>query len=610
MGRHISEGAEMAIARSIVVGVCVLGLFVGCGDSGGGPGVTVVGADAGPDLTGGADAPAVDGADSPDAPGETTGPDGAVGDAAPDGAVSDAAPDSAPGDAVAGDAGDDVSPADGAADAEVAVDTEPDAVVVPCEAGCPDGATCVAGACVCDAGLSLCPDGCVDLATDASNCKACGVAAAPEQCNGADDDCDTKIDETFIDDVTGLLYLDNACGGCGTNCQQIFDVPHAYGVCDVSSGAAQCLMICCTASETSGPCNGYDWVDTNGDPANGCETAIIDQCGVHGDCPDGQFCDAGTCTPNDVGGPCDTDANCKGKDVCVGGLCGCTGEEYASTNVPPNVLIVLDRSGSMNESLGGGQTKWTTAKAAIAQLTAAFEEQARFGLMLYPGTNQKGNQGQSCGAGVVFVHPALDNASTVTSFLSGAGTTSYGTPTAEALKALVTHPDIADATRANVVVLITDGQSSCANPVPQVTALLGKTPSVRTFVIGFGSGVDAGELNDMAEAGDTALPGNTKYYKAGDAVSLGTALTSIAGSVLGCTFALAKQPPSLDGLSAYLDGTLTPRDPSKSNGWEYDAGQTQVTFYGAACDSLKSGEVEKLVFIYGCDDGNVIGGGG
>ena len=33
-------------------------------------------------------------------------------------------------------------------------------------------------------------------------------------------------------------------------------------------------------------------------------------------------------------------------------------------------------------------------------------------------------------------------------------------------------------------------------------------------------------------------------------------------------------------------------------------------FYGAACDSLKSGEVEKLVFIYGCDDGNVIGGGG
>jgi hypothetical protein len=591
----------MVRTRFVGVVVCCLVLVAACGDGAGGPGVINVGGDTGqPDLQGGADGGDADVTTADNL--EAGGPDGASDTSGAD----DTAALDAPGSDVATDAPD----LDTAApDAEVAQTAGPDAAVIPCDSGCPAGASCVGGLCACEAGLVLCPGGCVDLALDQANCHACGVAAAGEQCNGADDDCDGQTDENFRDDETGLFFLDNACGGCGTNCQEIYDVSHGYGVCDVSSGEATCLMVCCDVGQTSGSCDGYQWVDTNGDPANGCETAVIADCGVHGDCPDGQFCDAGTCKPNDVGGPCESDANCEGGDICVGGLCGCTGEQYASTNVPPNVLIVLDRSGSMNDSQGGGQSKWTIAKSAIGQLTASFEEQVRFGLMLYPGTNQTGNKGSNCGAGVVFIHPELSNASAVTSFLGGAGTTSYGTPTAEALKALATHPDIADPTRANVVVLITDGQSSCANPVPAVTALLAKTPSVRTFVIGFGSGVDAGELNAMAKAGGTALPGNTSYYQAGSAGSLGQALTSIAGSVLGCTFALEKAPPSLDALHAYLDGVESGRDTSQTNGWDYDSGQAQVTFYGAACESLKSGDVKKLVFIYGCDDGNVIGGG-
>jgi hypothetical protein len=73
--------------------------------------------------------------------------------------------------------------------------------------------------------------------------------------------------------------------------------------------------------------------------------------------------------------------------------------------VAPNILVVLDRSDSMNEPLGTS-TKWDAAKGALAELAGKYGQGARLGLALYPGTDLSCATGANCEAGAVFVEPA------------------------------------------------------------------------------------------------------------------------------------------------------------------------------------------------------------
>jgi hypothetical protein len=137
--------------------------------------------------------------------------------------------------------------------------------------------------------------------------------------------------------------------------------------------------------------------------------------------------------------------------------------------------------------------------------------------------------------------------------------------------------------------------------VPVVEALAGQTPPVRTFVVGFGSAVDPAELDGMATAGGTAIAGGPPYYyQADDAASLGSALTTIAGSVLSCSYTLSDVPPDPDLLFVYFDGVAVDRDTTGADGWDYDGGTNQLVFHGPACDALLSGGVADLIISYGC----------
>ncbi len=88
----------------------------------------------------------------------------------------------------------------------------------------------------------------------------------PEVCDGADNDCDGLIDETF-DLLTDL----NNCGSCGLVCPS---GPHATASC----AAGTCGFACAP---------GYENCD--GDPQNGCEAHLVDDvmnCGACGNvCP-------------------------------------------------------------------------------------------------------------------------------------------------------------------------------------------------------------------------------------------------------------------------------------------------------------------------------------
>jgi MYXO-CTERM domain-containing protein len=238
----------------------------------------------------------------------------------------------------------------------------------------------------------------------------------------------------------------------------------------------------------------------------------------------------------------------------------------------PNMLIVLDVSTSMTGTISG-TTKWAAAKASVIGVankygTAASANKIRFGLELFANPDAYshtkccgpfGGECTSCGdlfcsscgthshtqadegictVNAINVGVADNNASSIVAKLNQSQVEPWSTtPIAGALNFANTYSALKDGTRSNFVLLVTDGVEECEVSagtyctmcVSAATSL--KSGGVKTFVVGFGSGVDVNNLNDMATAGGTAKAGATKYYQADNQAALETALDIIAAQI-------------------------------------------------------------------------------
>ncbi|MEZ4223211.1 MAG: VWA domain-containing protein [Polyangiaceae bacterium] len=348
------------------------------------------------------------------------------------------------------------------------------------------------------------------------------------------------------------------------------------------------------------------------------KVCVIDgDCAVKEDCQNGDVCSAsGKCLPP---GSCGGDTDCNAGEVCdpdtktcvPGGACGANA--FAIEAVAPNLFISLDRSCSMTGAGGGGKTKWQIAVEAINKMLTDFNGKVRWGLGLFPDT-----VAPNCDQGPAQFAVADANESKIQSLLTaslqksdplfpdGPCVTNIDTAMQQASQ----EPSFADKSRGSYVLLITDGaQAVCPNnqgdPLTlQIITQLAAN-GTKTFVIGFGSGVKAASLNKFADAGgvpnnDPNNP-NTHYYQASDAASLQTALGKIAGSIVGCTFTLDDVPPDPNQLYVFFDKVSLARDTSHQAGWDYDATNNQITFYGADCDKLKGNQVGKVDVVFGCN---------
>jgi hypothetical protein len=175
-----------------------------------------------------------------------------------------------------------------------------------CGAGCVDGAactvangtgTCAHNACsavTCTHGFADCngnaADGCeVDLATDAANCGACGVACP-----------------------SGQACANGACAGPHACNQLCIMAPNAVVGFDAQ---CNCVITHCL--------NGYG--DCDHLLANGCETNLASDaanCGLCGNvCPHGESCLHGACAgPQALGTACTSDHQCA-SGFCASGVC-------------------------------------------------------------------------------------------------------------------------------------------------------------------------------------------------------------------------------------------------------------------------------------------------
>lgn len=294
----------------------------------------------------------------------------------------------------------------------------------------------------------------------------------------------------------------------------------------------------------------------------------------------------------------------------------CASEAFDLSRQPAEILIVLDRSGSMREiPTGGAETKWDLVVPGVNEVVTATDASVSWGLKVFPE-----GEGMACIAGSVTdaipVAVAAKNAAAVTAEVTATTPDGVGTPTGAAINAAVTYLKTLTDTNPKFILLATDGEPTCAamgsnNAQARTFAVQAITDAAtagfKTVVVGVATTKTATTqaLNDMAVAGQMARvdadPTAPKFYLASTKDELVQALQQIAGQVSNCVFNLTSTPPDPDNIAVKVNGEKAPRDATHMNGWDYmGTGYKQVEVFGQWCDQLKASDANKVNFVLGC----------
>jgi hypothetical protein len=276
-----------------------------------------------------------------------------------------------------------------------------------------------------------------------------------------------------------------------------------------------------------------------------------------------------------------------------GGVCG--GMQFALTRVAPNVMLVLDRSGSMKDPIAAGSatTKYQDLTLAITNLATSYGTLMRLGDTFFAADN-------NCAPGVP--SQILDNNGATIIGDVNSHAPGSSTPTAATLDAVIASHELTDPARGNYVVLATDGLPNCGDidVTTRINTLYGATVPVKTFVIGIGADTNTNPalLNQWADAGHTARAGATHYYQTNSPQDLKAAFDAIVGSVATCDFKMTQNAPDPSLINVTLGGAAVPKDPV--NGYTFDPASDAVSLHGSACAKLQGNAATTVSVVYGC----------
>lgn len=325
----------------------------------------------------------------------------------------------------------------------------------------------------------------------------------------------------------------------------------------------------------------------------------------------------------------------------------------------PTIYFVLDTSGSMLEPVvSGNDTKLEAAQTALRTVIEDIGHRINFGMATFPGTAldqyELYYQGiaQGCEPGSeVFEIQAGDEQPCLNRFISGpvyrkftrlvGGLVASGkTPLAPTLNLIA--PTLLRREGQTTVVLLTDGHPNCGkepscskeecpltgaylecidanccsdeeappevtNPssycvdgpdsVEQVEQL--RAAGIDTYVIGLLGEADFDDvMNNLAVAGGHAREGDRKYFAVEELNELTEVMLDIGLTIShSCSIELTDLPPNAHTLNVYFDGQVVPSD--AVDGWTI--AKDVVTLHGEACSMVKSGKVEQVRLISGCE---------
>jgi len=307
----------------------------------------------------------------------------------------------------------------------------------------------------------------------------------------------------------------------------------------------------------------------------------------------------------------------------------------------PDVMLVVDRSGSMNDPLGPSSrlTKWHVVRGALELAVGALGDRLQLGLQLLPA-------GGTCMTGTHAVAPgALDLAG----LRFRLDERPYGpTPVRDALDAARLYLRSLEDDRPQVIVLVTDGEPGCGRdpaldtttppgcacpgglvthggaccidgrgpetPSPLCMTCIASEPTIpdragaaaaaarvvgdgmRLYVVGVAiSDAAAAVLGQIAAAG-----GTTRVLRADSAEAVLGALSAVAAREAACTFELPIPPPVRDRVLVTIDGQVIP--PADDEGFSIAPDGRSLTLHGGACALVRVPARALVAVSYGCAD--------
>jgi hypothetical protein len=278
---------------------------------------------------------------------------------------------------------------------------------------------------------------------------------------------------------------------------------------------------------------------------------------------------------------------------------------------PADVLLVLDRSGSMAQTIvpAGGTTpvkKWDEVTGALDVTLMRTQGLVNWGLHLFP-------LGTICNVpDNVTVAVAAQNHAPIMAAIRGNQPFIDGgaTPTQAAIRKATAILQRSASMNPRYLVLATDGLPNCAAGMggsDSATDRVGTMQAIAealaagfpTFVIGISTPGEADDvLNEMATSGGRPRMDMPRYYPVASRDQLVAAMSAIAGQIISCTFPLEPPPPVPDNVAVEVDGMRLPHDPN--NGWTYTPDGKAIVLVGPPCQRLMAGTAANVQILYGC----------
>jgi von Willebrand factor type A domain-containing protein len=351
------------------------------------------------------------------------------------------------------------------------------------------------------------------------------------------------------------------------------------------------------------------------------------ECAIDADCSSGS-CVGGECTAagaggagggplmpsaSGAGGGLILDSNLEPSSAPGPAVCVDLAAEF--NRVTPNVVMLIDRSGSMTARFEGRRNRWQTLVATLTDpsgsLLKKLEGSVRFGMALYTSDSGFGSSQPPRQCPILTnVDIALDNFASIAAVLSDPANKPFDdTPTAESLAAVAAKLEAFDADGPKSIILATDGDpDTCADPdandsedskalsVAAVTAARAK--GIATYVISVGDEATASHLKALAVAG-AGGDAKAEAYTALDTAALEAAFNQIIGTVPTCDFKLdgTVEPADASRGKVLLDGrALAYGDP---DGWLMPDEST-VRLQGRACDAVQA-DASGIAMSFPCD---------
>lgn len=286
------------------------------------------------------------------------------------------------------------------------------------------------------------------------------------------------------------------------------------------------------------------------------------------------------------------------------------------------VVLVIDRSGSMNRPLASAPTiRWDALRSALATSLPPFDASIAFGACIFPVPEVEGDRSTVCTARAALDVPiGMMSAGAVLDAIDAQGP-GGGTPTTAALEiALAALRSRAGPGVSQAIALTTDGGPNC-NPVDRDEPWFGIAPEtcpdvgpsvdhclddersiavmesalaigIPTYVIGMDvtEPVLVEAINRMAVAGGRPRDGAARFFDVERPEDLGDAFAELSAEVASCAFVpLGAIEPGEPIVS--VDGMEIPRDDTRREGWTRGASGT-FELSGMACErARRSGAV-------------------